>query len=447
MLKRIFHIIFSLFSLSLLVSCSEEGQISPSDEILEKEEKVFLSFQIKNAAFSQLPSTQAASRGTVIDGDVEESSEEGIPNENRMNNLWILLYDAGDDQTSQLRYRFKFTFGGTTGTYTDMEGQISGPYEQLDGYCRTSIKLVKPGTYRLVAVANTLFPKPSLRTELKLEDKDIPDPCDIMDDILKEPNIRTFKTLKRRTQLFAYEIGAQIASNDRDNNDGGIFIYHTNDNFQVGQTYTSDQNPLEKCIDMKRWLSKVRVTFTNTEDDGTISPTSSGYKLKSAELRNYFHSNILFEWNINNYGGNTGYNTGNLLSKKTFRVNFPLLEQLNSIGTTANAIPETELFNHYITGYNNALPVQNVNNYQYIRLVFTQVSTGKDFQYDIPIYNRDDTPCPTYISADRYTKYTILRNTIYELRIRFKGPTIEVIDIIDRVKEYESKEVNIPSFN
>lgn len=443
MLKGTFYIIFSLFLLSLLVSCSEEGQISPSDESLEKGEKVFLSFQIKNAAFSQLPSTQVASRGTVIDDNVEESSEEGIPNENRMNNLWILLYSKGiNDATSLLKYRFKFTFDGTVGTYTETEGQISGPYEVLDGYCRTSVKLVEPGAYRLVAVSNTTFPRP-----LNLNEG--PEVAyDIMEQNLVEGNIQNYYTLKATTNRFWYEINKQIASCDRRLGEEGIFVYHVDDSFQVSSNYTSPQNPLEKHIGMKRWLSKLRVTFTNMGEDGTVSPFSPGYRLQYAELRNYFNSNKLFEWDMHNYGStNTGYNTGNLSNSTMFQENFPLLEQLNSTGTTADAIPETELFNHYITGYNNALPMQDADNYQYIRLVFTQVSTGKDFQYDIPIYNRDDTPCPTYISADKYTKYTILRNTIYELRIRFKGPTIEVIDIIDRVKEYESKEVNIPSFN
>lgn len=442
MLKGTFHIIFSLFLLSLLVSCSEEGQISPSDESLEKGEKVFLSFQIKNTAFRQLPSAQAASRGTVTDGDVEESSEEGIPNENRMNNLWILLYSKGtNDITSLLKYRFKFTFDGTAGTYTNMEGQISGPYEVLDGYCRTSVKLVEPGTYRLVAVSNTIFPRPANLNEG-------PEVAyDIMEQRLVERNIPNYHLLKRTTTTFWYVINKQIASCDRRLGEEGIFVYHVDDSFQVSSNYTSAQNPLEKHIGMKRWLSKLRVTFTNMDEDGTVSPSSPGYRLKYVELRNYFNGNKFFEWDAHSYGLNTGYNTGNLSNSTMFQEDFPLLEQLNSTGTTADAIPETELFNHYITTYNPALPMQDTDNYQYIRLVFTQMSTGKDFQYDIPIYNRDDTPCPTYIPANKYTKYTILRNTLYELRIRFKGSTIEVIDIIDRVKEYESKEVNIPSFN
>lgn len=450
--KKLFLTLFFAASCLLWGGCSQEESY-PEEMEKSTSGNVFLSFAVRTTTNEDTSPTHTNSRGITND-IIQTGEKEGTALEQRINNLWVLLYTKGNnDPTSILKYKFSFTLNGPDNQYIDSSGKIIGTLTS-QGIYYTSAKLVEPGTYRIVVIANTkikfvnhsAYPMPN-DVMKNISNQEL----DIMTDLCipGRYGIESFYALTQNTNQFTgINIGEEIPFNDKSLTDNGILAYYTNDNFVIDEIYNTPKTPIIHPMGLKRWLSKVRMTITNQDVAGKVYPDAAGYKLKSVQLMNYYTSNKFFEWDNHGYGSYTGFNSFNLIGLPAFEKDkFPLLHQLYTNGFIANtSVPEAELFNHYITGYNNALLAETENNYQFVRLIVTQTSTGRNFQYDIPIYNEENVQRPSYISATKFSKYTILRNTLYELRIIFKGPSLGVIGLTYEVKDYTPVQIDIPSF-
>jgi len=448
--RKAFLMLFFAVSYLSWGGCSRE-ETYPTEKELPAGAHVFLSFAVRSGISED--AARANSRGLTNDA-VQTGEKEGSTPENRINNLWVLLYTKGSSNyTSTLKYKFSFTFDGVNNHYTDDSGKIAGPSAPHNTY-RTSSKLVEPGTYRIVTVANTKI-KFVNHSAYQMQDNAMKDirnqELDIIGDLAipGRSGIANYAALTASTSQFVgVNCGEEFPRNDKELTESGILAYYTDDNFVIDREYNTPDNPIVRPMGLKRWLSKIRMTITNLDIDGNIYPDAAGYKLKSFQVKNYYNSNKFFEWDMHNYGSHTGYDTANLVGIPEFPADkFPVLHQLSTDGFVAGTpVPETELFNHYITGYNDALPPETEDNCQSVRLIFTQTSTGKDFQYDIPLYNQEGVQRPPYISATSFSKYTILRNTLYELRVVFKGPSLGVMGLTYELKDYIPTVVDFPSF-
>lgn len=449
--KKLFLLLFFIKSSLLLCGGCSQEELCLGEMEKTMTGKVLLSFAVRNNMNDD--ETRRNSRGVTDDG-FRGGEENGTNLEQQINNLWVLLYTKGaNDLTSILKYKFSFTLDGQDNQYTAVSGKIIKP-DEFNGVYQTSAKLIDPGTYRMVVVANTRIkfvnhapfqmPNSVMKNILNQELDIIGDLC-----VPGRHGIENIYALTLSTAQFTgINVGEEIPYNDKELTENGILAYHTDDNFVIDKIYNTPERPVLRSMGLKHWLSKVRMTITNKDADGNVYPDAAGYKLKSVQLMNYYPSNKFFEWDRHNYGPNTGYNTPNLIGLSAFTTDkFALLHQLHTSGFIADTpVAEKELFNSYITGYNDALPPETEENYQFVRLIFTQTSTSKDFQYDIPLYNLDNIRKPTYISANKFSKHTILRNTIYELRIVFKGVALGVLGVTYEVKEYTPIQVELPSF-
>lgn len=448
--KRFFILPFIISC--LLCSCSNEDtpSLGKGNDV---NGRIYLSFAVKAGMLKDVPASTRSLSGNITDGDIQTGEKDGVSLENTVNNLWVLLYTKGDsDASSILKYNFSFSFSGNASQYADVNGSLLGPIDP-EGIYYTSAKIVQPGAYRMVAVANTRM-KFSTPSDYPMADNATRDVSlqewDIMGDLMipGKFGIGSIEALKQSTNaLPGVNVGEELPYNDQVLTNNGILTYCMDDNFTIGEVYNTPGTALVKQMGLKRWLAKVRVTITNTDAAGDVYPSAAGYKLKSVSLMNYYKDNKFFEWDTHEDTTIQGHNSSNLLGLSDFSTDkFPLLHRLNTVGFVADTKEEeSELFNFYLGGYDDGLPQETEQNHQFVRLVFTG-KTGQDFLYDLPLCNQDGVQNPGYISADKFGKYTLLRNTVYELRIRFKGASLELIDIAYNVKEYTPKEVDFPPF-
>lgn len=444
-------LILSFIACCLLCSCVNEDTPLPCNGS-DTNGHIYLSFAVKSGLPTILPVSRSLP-GSVTDGDVQTGEKEGVTLENKVSNLWVFLYTQGkDDVSSTLKYKFFFSFDGNGTQYKDASGSLLGPVD-LDGTYHTSPKIVEPGTYCMVAVANTRTTFPASTTYPMSDNttKDLSNQeWDIISDLMIPgkfgiDNLAAFK--QSTNALPGVNVGENVPYNDKLLTANGILAYFLDEHFTVREVYNTPQTALVQPMGLKRWLSKVHVTITNTDAAGNIYPDAAGYKLKSALVMNYYQLNKFFEWDVHDKSNVLGHNSGDLFAFSAFdKDKFPLLDRLHTTGFVADGKEaEAELFNFYLGGYNYGLPQATDQNHRFVRLVFTG-KTGQDFLYDLPLYNQDNAQRPDYVSPEDFNKYTLLRNTVYELRIRFKGAVLELIDVTYGVKEYTPKVVDLPPF-
>ena len=482
-MRNYIPLLFCLLLAGTTLSCRKHS--TPEPEV-NNPKGVYLSFTVRE--IGNLTRTRAT-EGTIEEVGVQGGKDDGSMNDQRINNLTVLLFTKGEGSTPQERdanskLKYAFHFGYKPNSYypelTPVDG-LSGPHEMLGGYYRTDSKLVDPGEYRAVFMANTRFAfllyKKSDGTGSEVAGRlDIPMPS-------LNDSYAYFKELSSRLignigyipfmESF-YSIDEVNSFNlvcgmgkimEKAHSDKGHFAYSTDDDFTITPGYTSPNAPLEKKVSLERWLSKVEVTITNRDPGGAVYPSSVDYRLYSghssyvtpsgvitnfgdsgAELENYPCVGPLFTWE--------GYPPdpmlyGSIHTRRSFN-DYDLTEQFlqdlkaNGFGK----LPEGEhlILSQYIAPYSNALAMEDADNTVVFRLIVENIKDGKKYIYHIPIRNLPNTPAPSYIDSDKYTEYTTLRNTLYRLRLRFKGPTLEVIDVVHGVQEYTPKEATIPTF-
>ncbi len=416
-------------ALMMFMSAGCTGNLPEEQQPEHDNDPVRLSFSVAQAVYgSDAPATRSTRSGEITNGEVDESgTDEGTDAERVINNLWVLLFS--NDTQGALKYAFSFDTpkpGATADTpaLTGVKGALEGTAESNTRF--SSVKLVNPATYRVAMMVNT-------RVYVTQYDgtphESIKDIVSLMLPAIETGNFtgitwNSFKqetqkaTLNLQNQYFSEKHLAQLIDESNDHNGvKGIFAYYLNENFVVEPGYTDPLSPLVKNIAFKRWHAKVRVTLTNMSN-GEMEPNSTGYKLHKTVIKNMPVSDNLFE--------------GNSHEPKV------LPESLNYMLSSWNkqteafddditqGIAPTTLFDAYICADNNGTPRRdNDEKAVKVSLEFLHVNSGLIYSYDIPLYHADNATPPDYVGADRVTKYTIRRNTLYELNLTFNGKELK----------------------
>lgn len=413
--KFFWHILAVGLMMLVSLSCSKEQSLAeaPKHGEVKRVDNVALSFTIKADGFGLRSS---ALRSVIVDGAIEHGEAEGTENENKVNNLWVFLFDNSDDK---LKYMYEFRQDAT-----DTEYKLTGPFEQIDNMYQTPVKLVKPGRYTLVISANTYqhrFRNDHISTGFG-------DPF--------TANMTLSLGMKRNT--FGQATGGNVhfvnsdPAHDRDPQTNGLNASFVNYNFIVPPNYTSKKDPFVVPVHLSRPLSKLVVTMTNIDENGNENITSRDYKLVEAVVTSSklyklflmpkYKSPIGAGMNTAWYShailplpGNVPYNVrpNNGLMKDKF----PLLKKLNEEGFTER-LEETELFNYYIPPWaiGSTPQTENVNTTK-LKLVFEHKTNGNLRAYEIPLYD--------IVNGQKV--YTIQHNTLYRLRLSFRGRAIRSV--------------------
>lgn len=410
-MNRLFVHIFSLVCLVFALGSCSIGDIIPDGlEEIGEADRVELSFTIKANHFSSIQSPLRTTN--VTDRPLEYGEDAGTEKENQIKNLWVLLFDNSDDE---LKYIFEFTKEAA-----DPENQLKGPYEQLNGMYLTPVKLVKPGRYTLVISCNTYqhsFRNDHASVGFKEAFRDVIQP-----------------TLGMKRSVFGSKAGGNLhfvnadPAHDRESYENGLNANYIDYNFIVPKNYTSKREPFIVPVSLSRALSKLVVTIDNLSDTSGEIPQTQNYKLVEVVVS----SSRLYKLYLQPYytspiGGfmNTAWYTHAILPRQGENYNvkpnnglmknsFPLLRQLNEQGFPAR-LEESELFNFYIPAWaKGSAPQTATTNTTKIKIVFQHRTSLALLTYEIPLYN--------IINGEK--DYTIRQNTLYKLRLSFRGPRL-----------------------
>lgn len=452
---------FAALLAAVAAACSDDCREMPGGA-----GDVYLSFAVRMER-TGMPSTRGGGNSEpVADGEVTERTDAGTPEERAIHNLWVLLYsDDTDDAASELKYCFDFETNGAGGF--DSPGGTIGPKaggNANEMIYETSAKRIEPGVYRLVAVANSKVQENNAGKTLR----------DKIAELRQSGKLSTYKGLKEGSNGVTLRMpvpantdapGGYVPRDDRADKIAGVtglFAVHTDNRFRVtASAGTSAADPLRKAMGLTRGLAKVVVNFTNCDKDGNMYPNSAGYRLKSAEVVNFAGAGRLFEWNTFSPETDGGwksqktidYENGYERGTQTWKVTETCKEAGNGIAP-GKALPLQTLFTQYMFAVKSgdATDLQTKEgNHVYIRIVMARQKNGRDvpntdLEYHIPVYNRPGAARPGYLETGQYTDYTTVRNTLYELNLRFNGKCILETGIDVSVKEFRPVNAVIPPF-
>lgn len=425
--RHLIPAVLFLSALSLTGCRNEPAPDLPSGKA--GEESVFIDFSIRGGSPEGIPPSRSSAESAPRWGKAD-----GTDGENRIDNLWVLLYrkrrtDAADGN-EPLAYRFRFRGTGRPAGTHDAEGNLTPSRMGGETLYTTSVKAVRPGSYRMVVLANTALPSPSGTAGQPSRDV-------VSDLLLARPGgIDTYSALKAATENAVVRTDG-LPSCDRDLNGQGVFSYYTDDDFEAPAGHGTPESPLTKPVGLKRWLSKVRITFTNTDpESGQVFEQAKEYRLVSLTLHNLYSEGNLFEWK--DYGGKAAVRQSgpDYADDPSFLKLFPELAGLKE--RPEEKASGVEVFNHYLIPQGKGMPVRNEADCCYAEIAFARKDADERLSYRIPLYNPDAAVSP------EGGKYALLRNTLYEINLVFKGPTS--IDVRYNVAEWARKTIEVPAF-
>lgn len=413
MSKHFAHIGLVGLMMAILLGCAQEmaSYDAPVPEV--KVDHVALSFTVNTENFGLHSSSL---RSQTEDGPIEHGEVEGTANENNLNNLWVFLFENSNDK---LKYMFHFRRDSH-----DPEYKLIGPFEQLGNKYRTPVKLIKPGKYTLVISANTY----QLRFQNDHFSMGMGDP--FLEDI--KPYVGMSMTAFVRETSGNIHFANSNPAHDRDSQKNGLNASFINYNFIVPSNYTSKREPFVVPINLRRSLSKLVVTINNINRYGYEYHIARDYKLVEVVLTTSKLYKLFLRPQYDLPIGaamNTKWYTHAILplsprdrydirpDNGLMRDKFPLLKKLSQEGFTT-LLPETELFNYYIPPWAIGSDAQTGSkNTTKLKMVFEHKVNGTRRTYEIPIYD--------IIKGEK--SYTIQHNTVYRLRLSFRGLSIRSV--------------------
>ncbi len=456
----------------------------------------YINFTFPNETLSKFRTTS-----DQYDGDnetVTSQDEWGIPEEQKIYNLWVLLYSKGSsDNDSYLEYKYKFTLNGRDNivndenTYIDEDGKLTFGNTQAGSDYRhvySSIKRVIPGIYKAVILVNTVFDFKNASFP-QISNQSFNGPVDIMQILKKKtrwtpipqkklmPNngssLAEFKAATNNLFLNLKDEHAicpeELAKKHKDQGiNRGIFSYYIDENFLVPKK-GSKTLPFQKEIELKRWLSKIELYLTTTDANNEVYHRITGLQLENIQIENAFFlgKEKLFEWNTS-----SSYSAQSLaqaeaqanrefVKLKTFH---PLLNTISEAPFSHQTKYKNQLFyTHYIPAYNNGAEKQEISftdptrriirkdTRTLVHLVFkrtfippmTNTPTTEKFDYYIPLFNPTNIAKPNYIESANWTKYTTLRNSIYRVYCVLQGPNR--LNIEYELVPWDEKTIDLPA--
>lgn len=411
MTKYFTHILIAGMMILIHLACTKEITPDHTSMTEVQVDNVALSFTIKTESFG-LHSSHLRSSG--ISGNIEYGKVEGTVNENRINNLWVFLFDRSND-----RIKYMYHFRQNT---SDPGSKLTGPFGQLDNQYQTPVKWIKPGRYALVISANTL--------QHQFQN-------DHMSLGIKDPFIEDIKPyVGMHINDFAKETRGSIhfanssPAHDRDQPDkNGMNAASIDYHFVVPSNYTSEKEPFLVPVSLSRSLSKLVVTMSNLNEQGQEHTISRNYKIVEVVLTtSKLYKLFLQPWYSTPIGSsmNTKWYTHGILplSPQTpynvrpdgghMREKFPLLKRLSQDGFT-QPLKEEELFNYYIPPWAMGSDLQTAwKNTTKLKIVFEHKANGTRKTYEIPLYD--------IVKGEK--NYTVRPNTLYRLRLTFRGNSL-----------------------
>lgn len=468
--------------LALLTGCKKHKEVMPEAWDSAADGKVYLSFDVANMSFGR--ESRSSVRYTAPFGTDDTFVNNGDPikfpykgkyapganGEEKIRCLEVFLFSKGSgnstqeqDRTSVCKYHFSFALPSEGGVEEDAHN-AKGVLEPINpNGAKTSVKLVEPGRYRAVVMANTkLWVDENFSDDN--EEKYAYDPprgslierhfVDLVNTLYAgEEGFgvgMSYERFKSITDKFFLSINGSLNfhywtyANSADTPDfymdfwrehaatGSIPVY-VNDEFVIPRRYNTPQTPIVRNVDLLRHCAYLEVRYTNQDENGNVYPEASTMGRKRWSMLKADRHSYPFDW---------GTSPNTYLDKPYYPIQLlPMvipgktkLDTVKKGGRTFTSIIQMRIPAYRSTSKYHRRdytphpePLEDEDRDNRLCLLLECTPKGYYFplppyRYRIPVLNPPGTPRPSYVLPEDFNQATILRNTYYRIDVIFKGP-------------------------
>lgn len=467
---------------ALLTGCKKHKEVMPEAWNSAADGKVYLSFDVANMGFGRESRLGLRYSGPFGKDETFVQNADpikfpykgkyapGANGEEKIRCLEVFLFSKGSgnstqeqDRTSVCKYHFSFALPEEGGVEQEPHN-AKGVLVPIDpNGAKTSVKLVEPGRYRAVVMANT-----KLWVDEKFsdhyEDNYAYDPkysqierhfVDLVNTLYaKEEGFgvgMSYERFKSITDKFFLSVRGSLNfhswtyANSADTPDfymdfwrehaatGSIPVY-VNDEFVIPRRNNTPQTPIVRSVDLLRHCAYLEVRYTNQDENGNVYPETENINHQMWSLWNYDIQSYPFDWGTspNTYLYDPYY------VKELLPMGIPGNTKLDTFkkgGRTFTSIIQMRIPAYRSTSEFHKRdyiphpdPVEDEGGDTRLYLLLECYPKGYNilafppYRYRIPVLNPPGTPRPSYVLPEDFNQATILRNTYYRIDVIFKGP-------------------------